>query len=207
MRAADAYGELLRIGRPIVQTREAATRLRASTSSASHLLRSMEKAGLVRRLRQGLWALQPDVDPFTLAPYLTAPFPAYVSFWSALAYHGMIEQIPRQISVASLDRTRHLTTTIGVYSIHHLVPELFDGYRGSEARGYLATPEKALFDIVYVRAPRGGRTFLPEISLPASFDETQLARWTDLIATPRLRTLVSHGLKEALRQTAGAPRV
>jgi predicted transcriptional regulator of viral defense system len=202
MRAADAYGELLRIGRPIIQTREAATRLHASVSSASHLLRSMEQAGLTRRLRQGLWALHTDIDPFILAPYLTAPFPAYVSFWSALARHDMIEQIPRQISVASLDRTRHLTTTIGTYSIHHLAPELFDGYRGTEESGYLATPEKALFDTVYVRAPRGVRIFFPELSLGENFDETQLEEWTHRIATPRLRTLVSRGLTEALRQAS-----
>jgi predicted transcriptional regulator of viral defense system len=202
MRAADAYGELLRIGRPVIQTREAATRLHASLSSASHLLRSMEQAGLARRLRQGLWALRSDIDPFILAPYLTAPFPAYVSFWSALARHDMIEQIPREISVASLDRTRHITTTIGAYSIHHLAPELFDGYHGSQESGYLATPEKALFDIVYIRASRGARIFLPELSLPRTFDETQLEGWTSRIATPRLQTLIARGLTEALRQAS-----
>jgi predicted transcriptional regulator of viral defense system len=198
VRAADAYGELLRIGRPIVQTGEAATRLHASTSSASHLLRSMEEAGLARRLRQGLWALHTDIDPFILAPYLTAPFPAYISFWSALARHDMIEQIPRQVSVASLDRARALTTTIGTYSIHHLAPELFDGYRGSQSSGYLATPEKALFDTVYVRASRGARPFFPELSLPENFDETQLQNWTQRLPTPRLRTLISRGLAQAL---------
>lgn len=202
MTAADAYGELLRIGRPIVQTREAATRLHASVSSASHLLRSMEEAGLVRRLRPGLWTLDPSVDTFILAPYLTAPFPAYVSFWSALHRHGMIEQIPREISIASLDRTRHVKTTIGSYSIHHLAPELFDGYTGSQETGYVGTPEKALFDTVYIRAARGARVYFPELSLPENFDETQLERWTQRIATPRQRTLVSRGLKEALRQAS-----
>ena len=202
MRAADAYGELLLIGRPIIQTREAATRLHASLSSASHILRSIEEAGLARRLRQGLWALQPNIDPFTLAPYLTAPFPAYISFWSALHRHHMIEQIPRQISVASLDRTRHLTTTIGTYSIHHLAPELFDGYRGTEDSGYLATPEKALFDTIYVRASRGARPFFPELSLPENFDETQLQDWTQRLPTPRLRTLVSRGVEVALGQAS-----
>jgi predicted transcriptional regulator of viral defense system len=202
MRAADAYGELLRIGRPIIETREAAARLHVSVSSASHVLSSMEQAGLARRIRQGLWALRSNIDPFTVTPYLTAPFPAYVSLWSALARHEMIEQIPRQISVASPDRTRQITTTIGTYSIHHLTPELFDGYRGSKESGYLATPEKALFDTVYIRAPRGGRTFFPELSLPENFDETQLEGWTSRIASPRLRTLVSRGLEEALGQAS-----
>ncbi len=200
MRAADAYGELLRIGRPIVQTREAAARLHTSLSSASHLLHSMEQAGLARRLRRGFWALHLDIDPFVLAPYLTAPFPAYISFWSALHRHDMIEQIPRQISVASLDRTRHLTTAIGAYSIHHLAPEIFDGYRGTPETGYLATPAKALFDTVYIRAARGARIYFPELTLPADFDETQLADWTGRLPTPRLRTLVSRGVEEALGQ-------
>jgi predicted transcriptional regulator of viral defense system len=202
MRATDAYGELLRIGRPVVQTREAATRLQASVSSASHLLRSMEQAGLVRRLRTGLWSLQPGLDPFILAPYLTAPFPAYVSFWSALAGHDMIEQIPREISVASLDRTRHVKTTIGIYSIHHLAPELFDGYSGSQESGYVATAEKALFDTVYIRAARSARVYFPELLLPENFDQTQLEQWTRRIGTPRQRTLVSRGLEEALRQAS-----
>lgn len=202
MRAADAYGELLRIGRPVIKTREAATRLRVSISSASHLLRSMEQADLVCRLRHGLWALHSDLDPFILAPYLTAPFPAYVSFWSALARHQMIEQIPRQVFVASLDRTRRITTAIENYSIHHLAPEIFDGYRGSEASGYLATPEKALFDTVYIRTARATRIFLPELSLSTDFNHRQLEEWTRQIPTPRLRTLVSRGLNQALRHAS-----
>jgi predicted transcriptional regulator of viral defense system len=205
MNAADAYGELLRIGRPIVATREAATRLQASLSSASHLLRSMEHAGLVRRLRPGLWTLDPKIDPFTLAPYLTAPFPAYVSFWSALARHDMIEQVPREVSIASPARTRHIKTPIGTYSIHHLAPELFDGYTGSQDSGYVATPEKALFDTVYVRAARSAGIYFPELSLPGDFDDTQLEGWTQRIAAQRQRTLVSRGLGEALRQASRAP--
>lgn len=75
----------------MVETGEAAARLSLSNSHASHLLRSLERAGLVRRLMRGLWALDPNPEPFGIAPYLTAPFPAYISFWSALARHGMIE--------------------------------------------------------------------------------------------------------------------
>ncbi len=205
MRASDAYGELLRLGRPIIETREAAVRLELSVSRTSHLLRSLEKAGLVRRVRVGLWALRPDPDPFSVPPYLTAPYPAYVSFWSALARHGMIEQIPREISVASPDRTRRAVTALGVYAIHHLAPELFDGYTGSEESGFLATPEKALFDTIYLRAPSGGRIFLPELALPESFDKDhQLQGWLGRIARPRLRTLVSRGLETALAMATSA---
>lgn len=208
MKATDAYGDLLRLGQPIIETREAAVRLGVSVSRAGHLLHSLEESGLVRHLSRGLWALNPDINPFSVPPYLTAPFPAYISFWSALARHDMIEQLPRQIFVASLDRTRKVATRVGTYSIHHLAPELFDGYEGSDEIGYLATPEKSLFDTIYLRAPRGGQMLLPELELPAGFQEDKLEEWTSRIARPRLRTLVSRGLAKALvgaRRSDAAP--
>jgi predicted transcriptional regulator of viral defense system len=185
-------------GRPVVETREAAARLGTSPTNASRILRALEEGGLVRRIRRGLWALDPEVDAFVVAPYLTAPFPAYVSFWSALARHDMIEQIPRAVFVASLDRTTSVDTPIGSFSIHHIAPELFTGFAGTPDTGYLATPEKALFDTVYIRAPRGGRVYFPELSLPPGFDATKTEAWTEQIARPRLRTIVSRELETAL---------
>jgi predicted transcriptional regulator of viral defense system len=196
--AIDAYGDLLKMNRPIVTNREAAARWRASHGTAARRLRRLEEAGLVRRLRRGLWALDPNIEPFVVVPYLTAPLPAYVSFFSALSRHEMIEQIPRQTSVASLDRAQRITTTIGIYEIHHLAPELFTGYEGSEETGYLATPEKALFDSVYVRAASGGQAFFPELSLPGDFDDAKLRGWIARIVSSRLRTLVSRRLNEVL---------
>jgi predicted transcriptional regulator of viral defense system len=207
MKATEAYGELLRIGRPIVETREAAARLGLSASRASNLLRSLADAGLARRLRHGLWALGPDeVEPFRLAPYLTAPDPAYVSFWSALARHGLIEQIPRQIYVASPHQTQRIETALGRYSIHQIAPELFDGYTGSEETGYLATPEKALFDTIYLRASQRGQVFLPEFVLPEDFDEQRLDDWTARVSRPGLRTLVSRKLEDTLAKAARESR-
>jgi hypothetical protein len=34
-------------------------------------------------------------------------------------------------------------------------PEVFAGFAGSPATGYLARPEKTPFDVVYIRTPRG----------------------------------------------------
>jgi len=198
LKTIEALGRLRSLRRPIIQTREAAARLGVSRSRASQLLSSFEQAGLARRLKRGLWALQQDTDPFTVPPYLTAPLPAYVSFWSALFRHGMIEQVPRLIFVASLARTQRIATPLGAYSIHHLAPELFAGFDGSEERGYVALPEKALFDTVYLRAAVGGAAALPELELPAGFQEERLEEWINRVARPRLRTLVSRGLDKAL---------
>jgi len=114
----------------------------------------------------------------------------------------MIEQMPGWTSIASLDRARRIVTTVGTYAIHHLAPEVFGGYTGSEETGYLATPEKALFDVVYVRAASGGRAFFPEVSLPPRFDRDRLRLWTDRIGGSRLRTLVDRRIREVLRQAS-----
>ncbi|HLE58288.1 MAG TPA: hypothetical protein VJA85_01440 [Candidatus Limnocylindria bacterium] len=202
MKPTDAYADLLRLNRPVVETREAATRLRLSVSAASQQLRSLERSGIVRRLRRGLWLLRPDIEPFALPAYLTAPFPAYVSLWSALARHGMIEQIPRQVYVASLARTQRVRTSVGDFSVHHLAPELFGGYQPTDAGGHLAAPEKALFDTIYLLTPRGGQIQLPELELSEDFDEGQLEEWTSRIRRPRLRTMVRRQLTTALRRAA-----
>lgn len=204
MTASQAYGQLRAFGRPVIETREAATLLRISSSNASHLLRSMDASGLVRRIRHGLWAIDAAADPFVIAPYLTVPYPAYVSLWSALAAHDMIEQIPAQVFVASLDRSRRIVTGFGPYSIHHLAPEVFGGFEGDPEHGYLATPEKALFDTLYVRAPRGGRAYFPELSLPVGFDAGELGKWRDLISSTKLRTIVARGIERVLAQAQGA---
>lgn len=198
MKLIEAYADLLRMKRPIITNREAAARWRTEQVTASRRLRGMEEAGLVRRLRRGVWALRPEIEPIAAAHFLTAPFPAYVSFWSALARHGLIEQIPRQVSVASLDRSRRIETSIGTYVIHHLAPQVFGGFEGSEAKGYVATAEKAVFDTVYVRSAAGGRAYFPELLLPRGFDRDEVASWVDRIESPRLRTLVSRGIRAAL---------
>jgi predicted transcriptional regulator of viral defense system len=199
----DAYGDLLGLDRKVVTTGEAATRWRAEPRTTGKRLQALERAGLVRHLRRGLWSLDPDLDPFALPPFLTAPLPAYVSFWSALGRHGMIEQIPRQIWVASLARPRKIATAIGTYEIHRLAPELFAGFTGSEDQGYLAEPEKALFDLVYIRTAAASRAYFPELLLSPGFSRGKAKQWVRGIENPRLRTLVSRRLREVLDKAQG----
>jgi predicted transcriptional regulator of viral defense system len=198
MSAASDYSDLRRLGRPLLTTAEATAVWQTTRRTAGRRLETLAEAGLVRHLRRGLWALDPEVAPFAIAPFLTAPFPAYVSFWSALSRHQMIEQIPRQVSVASLDRTKRIETTLGDFEIHHLAPELFGGYAGTEHEGYVASPEKALFDSVYVRAASGAKAYFPELSFPEGFDDRKVEEWVGRISAPRLRTLVSRRLGEVV---------
>jgi predicted transcriptional regulator of viral defense system len=202
MRASEAYGDLVRMGSKVLTTREIAARWRTSPTVATRRLKGLEADGLVLKLRRGLWAVDPPIKPVILAPHLTAPLPSYVSLFSALYEHGAIEQIPGSISVISLDRTRDVETAVGRFSIHHITPRLFGGFEGDEQRGYVASLEKAIFDLVYIRAAAGSQAFFPELQLPHNMRRGELQRWTNRIESRRLRTLVSRRLRGVLSVAA-----
>jgi hypothetical protein len=192
------YATLERLG-PVISTGEAAAALRMSVSSASRLLAGLAQEGHAVRLRSGLWSLGLAApDPFLLAPELTRPHPSYVSFESALAYHGMIDQLPREVSVASLDRARRITTSVGTFAIHHLPAALFGGWQDT-ARGRIAGPEKAIFEIAYASVAHNGRARrVPELELPEGFEVAVIDTWTARIESPRLRTLTRRAIRQAL---------
>lgn len=201
MNAGEALGRLKRLGTPAATTSDAAAVLGVSIEAASHTLRRLAGAGLVVRVRKGLWALAERPDPLAFADYVTAPYPSYVTLQTALYRHGMIEQIPEMTFLVSLGRGARIETGLGTYSVHHVQPELFDGFDLDAASGVkLARPEKALIDFLYL-SPTRGRLFasLPEVELPRSFRRSVAREWAKRISSPRLRTLVMLKLDALLR--------
>jgi predicted transcriptional regulator of viral defense system len=202
MTLMSAYSALERLG-PAVTTAEAAVALGRSASSASRVLAELARTGRISRIKSGLWWLRTEPpDPFSIATELTRPHPAYVSMLSALNLHGIIDQLPREIALASLDRAREIRTSVGVYRVHHLPPELFDGWESSP-RGPVATAEKALFDLCYVGVVSAGRPrFVPELDLPADFDRARIAQWIGRIPNSRLRTMTTIAADKTLARSA-----
>lgn len=204
MRPPEAYARLQALHRPVLTNGEIAAAWGASESATTHALIRLEQDRLVRRLRHGVWAVPKEwggtVDPLDALPVLTRPYPSYASMWTVLAAHGMIEQIPRSFFAVSLDRARHIPTTIGEFRVHAIHPALFGGM--TDATGSLAgtaVPEKALFDTVYILAAhRAGHVSLPELTLTDGFDRSVLWEWVERIPTPRLRTITTRELERAL---------
>ena len=198
MSLLEAEITLERIG-PVVETREAAAALLRSVTSTSRTLGALAEAGHAHRISHGLWSIGPTPpDPYWLVGDLTRPHPSYVSFQSALNFHGMIDQIPRDTTVASLDRARRITTTIGTYAVHHIPGELFGGW-AKGPRGRVATPEKAIFDLAYISAARGAQPRrVPEIELPAGFDRAAIDEWIAKIGDQRIATMTKRGVGQIL---------
>lgn len=199
MSAAATYATLRRLSSSVVTTEEASAALRTSSSTASRALRNLEAQGLVRGVRHGLWSVAASsIDPRSIVAELTRPFPAYVSFQSALAAHRAIDQIPREIAVASLGKARKIETALATYAIHRLPPELFGGFVEREGV-MLATVEKAIFDFCYVACASGALDRrLPELDLPAEFRQKRMDEWTRRIRSTRLRTRVKAAITRVL---------
>jgi predicted transcriptional regulator of viral defense system len=132
---------------------------------------------------------------------LTAPYPSYVSLQSALYLHGMISQIPQVTYVVSLER--RIRTSVGTFSAHHVVPELFGGFDVLDSGVKLATPEKALIDVFYLSGTRT-RLFaaVPELELPRRFRTREAQAWAKRIQSARLRTIVTGKLDATLARRA-----
>ncbi|MDA8204329.1 MAG: hypothetical protein M0Z49_16550 [Chloroflexi bacterium] len=196
-----AYARLEALG-GVVTTAEAAAALRVSPSAASRILRALDAAGRATHLRSGLWHIG------TGRPLATAivrdvlrPHPAYVSFLSALNLVGAIDQRPRTIGVASLDRARTIETTVGTYAVHHLPPELFGGWEETP-KGPVATPTKAIFDLCYVAAAHRGRPRpLPELDVPGLHSVAQFEPWLSRVQNARVRTVTEAALRRAIERS------
>lgn len=130
------------------------------------------KTGRVFQLRRGLYTLAPPYQkvkphPFTVANRMVRG--SYVSCQSAMAYFGLIpEYVPTTISV-SASRPARWTTKLGTFTFRHIKPGFLYGYTleelGDRQRAFVATPEKAILDLIYL-TPGGDRTpYLHELRL------------------------------------------
>ncbi len=204
MKATEAYSALLQLKRQAITTDEASTVLGIGKIGAIKALTRLAHDGLVFRIKRGLWAISGRLDPIALGPYLTAPYPSYVSLWTALNRHDMIDQVPRLTYLVSLGRPRLVKTTIGTYSVHRISPPLFGGFQ-VQGEIQMAEPEKALFDTVYIlKASRNRPLRLPEIDLPPGFSVKKVDFWLSKIPSMTLRTRTDRAFRRVLHTSVVA---
>ncbi len=81
--------------------------------------------------------------------------PSYLSFESALSYHGWIPEAVRTITCASVKRAKEFETPVGIFSYEHIPIKAFsfgvEQHQQDALTLFIASPVKALADIVYAR--------------------------------------------------------
>ena len=121
------------------------------------------KAGLLRRLGTGFYGL-PDVAPDLERLGNEYCFPSYLSFESALARFGVLSQSPYVLSFATPRRSRRLKLSWIEIEYRQLRTELFFGYE-LENGVYVALPEKALCDQLYMKSLGRAELDVPSLNL------------------------------------------
>jgi len=130
------------------------------------------KAGRLIQLTRGLYTLAEPYGRVTPHPFVLANAmkrASYVSLESALAYFGMIpEHVPTVTSVTTL-RPERVETPLGRFVFRRIKKDWFHGYDqtdlGPHQRAFIATPEKALLDLVYLTPGADDHDYLTELRL------------------------------------------
>jgi predicted transcriptional regulator of viral defense system len=154
------------------------------------------KTGRLYQLRRGLYALAPPYQKVAPEPFLVANRmvrASYVSCQSALSYYGLIpEYVPVVTSVTTL-RPGRWDTPLGSFIFHHIKGDCLRGYRrlnvGNGQQAFVATPEKALLDLIHLWPGGDSPAYLSELRLQhlEALNLDELARQAALAESPKLQ--------------------
>ena len=160
----------------------------------------MLAAGELISLRRGLYLRDRTVNPLALAPAIYGP--SYVSFESALAWHGLIPERVEEVVCATLKRPMEFETPVGRYRYRRVPVRVFSiGIERVEdplLPWLLASPTKALCDSVAqdasIRSQKDVRAWLEAIRIEEvpPLDQDQLAACAANYGRPAVRHLARY---------------
>jgi predicted transcriptional regulator of viral defense system len=121
------------------------------------LSRESVKVMLHRHVRDGwMWRVTRGVYSITSNPHVVATSlsrPSYLSFTTAYHIHGVVDQIPHTLTVATSRSRKALETEVGAISFVQVRPGLVFGFRKeryNDGEATIAELEKAIVDSVYL---------------------------------------------------------
>lgn len=165
-----------------------------------------QKAGYLVSLRQGWYAFADYLSEPDIANYFAGKIysPSYISLHSALAFYEMIPESVVQITSVTTLKTAEFQNLFAHYSYQTIRPELFWGYEPktmTDGKTYMmATPEKALLDLLYLYPQYNSPEEMLELRLDDDFMLSMLnkdrllsyaARAGKPVLSQRVNTLLS----------------
>lgn len=130
------------------------------------------QTGRLHQLRRGVYSLAPPYrkvapHPFVIANHLVRG--SYVSCQSALAHFGMIPEYVATVTSVCGERPARWQTPLGTFAYSHVQRRWLHGYRAitvaTDQHAFVATPEKALLDLVYLHPGADSPAYLRELRL------------------------------------------
>jgi len=116
----------------------------------------LKKSWLIE-LRRGIYLINDEdmlsgIERFSIANLLYEP--SYVSLESALSFYGMIPERVSQVTSVSTRKTARFSNLLGAFTYSNIRKNLLWGYtkqKLGKVDVLLASPEKAILDLVYLR--------------------------------------------------------
>lgn len=152
-----------------------------SDNTAYKILQRLTIKGLLTRIQGGLYQVTDSpVHDFTLANIIVTP--SYVSLESALSRYGILSQFPFVVTSVTPKKGKKVETINKTLEYAHIASHLFSGFV-KEHDYLIATPEKALFDMVYLAA-KGLRSVVREELDLKIIDKKQFADYCNRVDAP-----------------------
>jgi predicted transcriptional regulator of viral defense system len=176
--------------------------LLAGSDSPNYLRRQLSgwvNEGKLWQLRRGLYALAPPYQqipphPFLVANRLVAG--SVVSLQAALGYYGLIPEHVAAVTSVTTRAPGEWRTPAGHFIYRHIHHDLFFGYErvavADRQHAFIATPEKALLDLVHLRPGGDSADYLASLRLQN----------LDLLAVDHLIVLAEQTGKPKLQRAA-----
>jgi len=120
-----------------------------STDSLYVILNRLVKRNELIRLCPGIYILPEKIADIEIIANLIY-YPSYLSFDSALAKYGLISQIPYTFSFATIRKTKSITLLDYNVEYRMINKSYFSGYKKIKNGLFIASPEKALVDMIYI---------------------------------------------------------
>lgn len=154
------------------------------------------RQGSISQLRRGLYCLAPPYQKTKPHPFLVANRlvrGSYVSLHSALAHYGLIPEYVAVVTSVGGGRPGRWRTPLGEFEARHVRPDLLWGYDlvavAPDQNAFLARPEKALLDLVYLQPGGDDPAYLQELRLQnlAQLDLNRLTEDAGRSRSPKLK--------------------
>jgi len=141
-----------------ITTKDIRIFLDTDDNSLYSLLKRSVKEGLLIRLKREFFLISSKIkdkkpNSFEIAALLYGP--SYISFESALSYHGWIPEAVPTITSSCSKKSVEFETYIGIFSYYHVPVSIFHlGIKNvyfEDSKAIIADPWKALADLIYIK--------------------------------------------------------
>jgi predicted transcriptional regulator of viral defense system len=165
-------------------------------------------AGKILQIKRGLYVvaapyMKKEPHPFLIANMIKKA--SYVSLQSALEYYGTIPEYVPVITSVTTGRPEQISTKLGKFIFKHLKKELFWGYKELEViKGtgiFIATPEKALLDLIYFTPNSDKLEYIEELRLQniEKIDTELLINYSRTFKKPKIER-AAHAIKKFIHK-------